>query len=111
MAGLRNQALSWLMHSICWEMPLFTGFHFMSFDCIPYGKVVAGFIKGIIMGVFAISVLFGAMYRALDPVVPEATTMGIVWWHGSCRKLDLRSFIIRIQRHRHQYAFGMVMFA
>ncbi|MDC1123144.1 iron chelate uptake ABC transporter family permease subunit [Nitrospinaceae bacterium] len=44
----------------------------------PIWQSRAGFIKGIIMGVFAISVLFGAMYRALDPVVPEATTMGIV---------------------------------
>jgi zinc transport system permease protein len=44
----------------------------------PIWQSRAGFIKGIIMGVFAISVLFGAMYRVLDPVVPEATTMGIV---------------------------------
>ena len=44
----------------------------------PIWQSRAGFIKGIIMGVFAISVLFGAMYRALDPVVPEAITMGIV---------------------------------
>ena len=35
-------------------------------------------LKGIIMGMFAISVLFGAMYRALDPVIPEATTMGVI---------------------------------
>ena len=44
----------------------------------PIWQSRAGFIKGIIMGVFAISVLLGAMYRALDPVAPEATTMGIV---------------------------------
>lgn len=44
----------------------------------PIWQSRAGFIKGIIMGVFAISVLFGAMYRALSPVVPEATTMGII---------------------------------
>ena len=30
------------------------------------------------MGMFAISVLFGAIYRALNPIVPEATTMGII---------------------------------
>jgi len=44
----------------------------------PIWQSRAGFIKGIIMGVFAIGVLFGTMYRAFDPVVPEATTMGII---------------------------------
>lgn len=38
----------------------------------------AGYIKGIIMGLFSISVLAGALYRTFNPVVPEATTMGII---------------------------------
>ena len=44
----------------------------------PIWQSRAGFIKGIIMGMFAISVLFGAIYRALNPIVPEATTMGVI---------------------------------
>lgn len=38
----------------------------------------AGYIKGIIMALFSISVLAGALYRTFNPVVPEATTMGII---------------------------------
>ena len=38
----------------------------------------AGFIKGIIMGIFAISVLTSAVYRSFNPIIPEATTMGII---------------------------------
>ncbi|MBT5469520.1 MAG: cation diffusion facilitator family transporter [Nitrospina sp.] len=38
----------------------------------------AGYIKGVIMALFSISVLAGAVYRSFNPVVPEATTMGII---------------------------------
>ena len=38
----------------------------------------AGYIKGIIMALLSISVLVGALYRTFNPVVPEATTMGII---------------------------------
>ncbi len=38
----------------------------------------AGYIKGVIMALFPVSVLAGALYRALNPVLPEATTMGII---------------------------------
>ena len=39
----------------------------------------AGYIKGVIMALFSISVLAGALYRTFNPVViPEAETMGIV---------------------------------
>ena len=36
----------------------------------------AGYIKGIIMALFSISVLIGAFYKLFNPVVPEAFTMG-----------------------------------
>ena len=36
----------------------------------------AGYIKGIIMALFSISVLTGAVYKLFNPVVPEASTMG-----------------------------------
>lgn len=44
----------------------------------PIWQSRAAFIKGIIMAVFAVSVLLGSLYRAFDPVVPEADTMGII---------------------------------
>ena len=36
----------------------------------------AGYIKGVIMALFSISVLIGAFYKLFNPVVPEAFTMG-----------------------------------
>ncbi len=36
----------------------------------------AGYIKGIIMALFSISILTGAVYKSFNPVVPEAFTMG-----------------------------------
>jgi len=38
----------------------------------------AGYIKGIIMALFSVSVLTGAIFRSFNPVVPEASTMGII---------------------------------
>ena len=38
----------------------------------------AGYIKGVIMALFSISVLAGALYRAFNPVIPAAETMGII---------------------------------
>ena len=38
----------------------------------------AGFIKGIIMAIFAIGVLTSAFYRSFNPIIPEVTTMGVV---------------------------------
>ena len=36
----------------------------------------AGYIKGIIMAIFAIGVLTSAFYRSFNPIIPEVTTMG-----------------------------------
>ncbi len=36
----------------------------------------AGYIKGIIMALFSISILTGTIYKLFNPVVPEAFTMG-----------------------------------
>ena len=38
----------------------------------------AGYIKGIIMAIFAIGVLTSAFYRSFNPIIPELTTMGVV---------------------------------
>ena len=38
----------------------------------------AGYIKGIIMAIFAIGVLTSAFYRSFNPIIPEVTTMGVV---------------------------------
>ena len=38
----------------------------------------AGYIKGIIMDIFAIVVLTSAFYRSFNPIIPEVTTMGVV---------------------------------
>ena len=38
----------------------------------------AGYIKGIIMAIFAIVVLTSAFYRSFNPIIPEVTTMGVV---------------------------------
>jgi len=38
----------------------------------------AGYLKGIIMAIFAIGVLTSAFYRAFNPIIPEITTMGVV---------------------------------
>ncbi len=38
----------------------------------------AGYIKGIIMAIFAIGVLTSAFYRAFNPIIPQITTMGVV---------------------------------
>ena len=38
----------------------------------------AGYIKGIIMAVFAIGVLTSSLYRSFNPIIPEVTTMGVV---------------------------------
>ena len=38
----------------------------------------AGYIKGVIMTLFSISVLAGALYRTFNPVIPAAETMGII---------------------------------
>ncbi|MEK9629858.1 MAG: cation diffusion facilitator family transporter [Nitrospinota bacterium] len=38
----------------------------------------AGYIKGIIMALFSVSVLTGAIYRSFNPTLPEASTMGVV---------------------------------
>ena len=38
----------------------------------------AGFIKGIIMAIFAIGVLTNTFYRSFNPIIPEVTTMGVV---------------------------------
>ena len=38
----------------------------------------AGYIKGIIMAIFAIGVLTNTFYRSFNPIIPEVTTMGVV---------------------------------
>ena len=38
----------------------------------------AGYIKGIIMAIFAIGGLTSAFYRSFNPIIPEVTTMGVV---------------------------------
>ena len=38
----------------------------------------AGYIKGIIMAIFAIGVLTSAFYRSFNPIIPEVTTMSVV---------------------------------
>ncbi len=54
------------------------GFSLYAIRLAPIWQSRAGFIKGIVMGVFAIGVLSGAVYRAYNPVVPVAATMGII---------------------------------